>query len=174
MKSTEAASYGDRRMPARFWAKVRIVESGCWEWAASKNADGYGNFQFAGARSSHRAAYITMVGPVARGMQLDHLCRNRACCNPTHLEPVSLQENLRRGINGNKTHCWRGHPFTEANTYTAPTRGNRRQCLACIRERSANIARAARVKGLRLAEYLSQFGAAERTALSIINGSPQP
>jgi len=89
-------------------------------------------------RLAHRAVYEALVGPIPKGLSLDHLCRNRACVNPEHLEPVSLVENVMRGVsphavNARKTHCAHGHAFTAENTYMV--RGER-VCRACGRERS--------------------------------------
>jgi hypothetical protein len=130
------------RIVARFWMKVRHRENGCWEWTASKR-NGYGQF---GVREghippAHRYAYEYLVGPIPEGMVIDHLCRNPACVNPAHLEPVTSVENVMRGVspravNARKGFCDSGHSFDEANTYVDP-RG-RRQCRAC--RRAATIA----------------------------------
>jgi hypothetical protein len=121
----------------RFWAKVEKSDE-CWIWTAAK-ANGYGLFYIDGHLiSSHRMSYQWEIGPIPDGMELDHLCRNRACVNPAHLEPVSRSENLRRGVgvgvyNTAKTRCPNGHLYDEANTRTT---GNRRHCRACARERA--------------------------------------
>lgn len=113
-------------------------ESGCHIWTGAMNGKGYGQIgRGPGAKmtSTHRAAYELANGPVPPGLQLDHLCRNRRCCNPDHLEPVTARENILRGeghaaVNAKRTHCANGHP------YEAGDRGNgcRRFCRICRRE----------------------------------------
>lgn len=88
----------------------------------------------------HRAAYEIAVGSIPESLTLDHLCRIRSCWRPAHLEPVTLAENIRRGmsptaINARKTHCPRGHAFTPENTYITRKRGNR-ACRICTRVKS--------------------------------------
>lgn len=117
----------------RFWAKVNKTEDGCWEWTANNTRGGYGNFMPANgvARSAHRYSYEISIGPIPAGLDLDHLCRNRCCVNPDHLEPVTRSENLKRAYaaRGLKTHCAQGHPFDDENTFQRSQGG--RGCRTC-------------------------------------------
>jgi hypothetical protein len=133
----------------RFWAKVtrtapnRPTLGPCWLWTASLDDKGYGQF-YVGSRidgssrnvGAHRYAYEQEYGPIPPGLELDHLCRVRACVRPSHLEPVTSQENTRRGAAGAhhrvKTQCPAGHAYDVVNTYR-DVRG-RRHCRTCSRE----------------------------------------
>ncbi len=95
----------------RFEPKYMLVQdSGCWIWTAALNAGGYGLIGH-NKRSylAHRFAYEHFIGPIPKGLQIDHLCRTRCCVNPDHLEPVTPKVNTRRGAKANKTHCRLGH-----------------------------------------------------------------
>lgn len=123
----------------RFFSKVHMT-SACWVWTAADNGNGYGVF-WTGERNTyaHRFSYEAMVAPIPAGLQIDHLCRNRACVRPEHLEPVTCRENLLRGDTRTareaaQTHCIRGHGFTVANTYRYPGTG-KRECRTCNRDR---------------------------------------
>lgn len=111
--------------------------SGCWVWPGAKSR-GYGSVSVRLPdgryirRLTHRVVWEYVVGLVPAGLELDHLCRRRACCNPAHLEPVTHRENTRRGAgnqNVNKTHCDRGHPLSGPNMRIEPYGG--RRCKAC-------------------------------------------
>ena len=135
---TTPPTFSDPRLPARFWEKVRIAPNGCWDWIAAKGTKGYGYFRIGGRlRLAHRLAYETLIAPIPAGLESDHLCRNRACVQPDHIEPVTHLENLLRGLtliaaNVAKTHCPQGHPYDEANTYIRSRGG--RECRTCHRD----------------------------------------
>lgn len=114
----------------RFWAQVNKTET-CWEWTGALDALGYARFRdHAGARKgmAHRWAYEHTIGPIPDGLELDHLCRNRKCVRPIHLEPVTHAENMHRSYWAQQTTCRRGHPF--------PPNG-KRVCRICANERNA-------------------------------------
>lgn len=140
------------RANERFWP--RLMQSGdCWLWTGTL-LDGYGQFYTVGVKrkgiAAHRFAYLTLVGDIPEGLELDHLCRTRACVNPYHMDPVTHKENMRRSPsmgagNRSKQICKRGHPFTPENTSVAKQsygRGVGRVCLTCARERAAAYRRA--------------------------------
>lgn len=107
-------------------------KTGCWEWFGNTNKKGYGLFRLNGRMmAAHRAAYILFIAPFPEGMLADHLCRNRGCVNPKHIEPVTPQENTLRGrsFQREKTHCPQGHQYSEENTYN--TSEGKRQCRIC-------------------------------------------
>lgn len=126
-----------RRDPERQFRKWvgEPDDHGCWPWQGTIAGNGYGRFAIRGGSiAAHRFSYELLVGPVPEGLELDHLCRNRACVNPAHLEPVTHRANTLRGdtltaANARKTHCIHGHKFTAENTYTQW--GGGRGCRAC-------------------------------------------
>ena len=132
-------SVNSRTIVDQFFSHVTENESGCWVWDKPK-PNGYGQFM-EGKKSHlpHRWIYTFMVAAIPDGLQIDHLCRNRACVNPYHLEPVPQPVNNARSesptaVNARKTHCKRGHEFDEANTYVLPGSGSR-SCRTCARDR---------------------------------------
>lgn len=123
----------------RVFRRIARQPDGCWNWTAAIDPTGYGRFWLDGRMQyAHRVVYELFVEPIPEGLTLDHLCRNHACVNPAHLEPVTLGENVLRGVgisavNARKTHCIRGHEFTDENT--ARNRNGTRRCVACSVER---------------------------------------
>ena len=123
MKTVSLQLAKELKVKKRFMKYVSINPNGCWDWTGGKNRQGYGHFHLDGDWRAHRAAWLLFKGPLPE-LQLDHLCRNRACVNPEHLEPVTNRINVMRGILGevsrarqlSKTHCPRSHEYTIENT----------------------------------------------------------
>ena len=129
------------KLHTRFWAKVAFGP-GCWIWTAGVRGGlrgGYGLFSLDGRMvDAHRVAYELLIGPVPARLTLDHLCRNRPCVRPDHLEPVSGRVNTLRGDslsarNARVTHCPQGHRNDLFNTYV---HNGMRFCRACRNARS--------------------------------------
>lgn len=111
----------------------------CWEWTGALSTSGYGRIGVGGRDQSdytHRVAYREWVGPIPDGLVIDHLCRNRICCNPAHLEAVEQRVNIVRGVGpalqAGKTHCPKGHAYSAENTRIYD---GRRFCRQCDRDR---------------------------------------
>jgi hypothetical protein len=131
----------------RFWRKVVVNDGTCWGWKGGLTAAGYGqisDFHNSPAKVyAHRLSYEIHVGPIPEGLVIDHLCRNRSCVNPEHLEVVTRHENNLRGehpryvAHRNGT-CLHGHPQTYENTRRRSD-GSRHSCLVCYRERKRSI-----------------------------------
>lgn len=146
----------NERELSRMLSHICVDEStGCWRWEASTSHDGYGRM-VVGSRLTkrhwkytHRLMFEHFYGDVPYGLVLDHLCKNRACCNPSHLEAVSQRENLLRGDGvtadrAAQTHCVRGHEFTPENTRIASN--GCRKCRACATMHSRNRNRSRRAE----------------------------
>lgn len=119
----------------RVFPYLLVDDNGCWNWTRYVMKTGYCQIMVRGRKQYlHRVTYSTLVGPIPEGLQIDHLCRNRTCCNPEHLEAVTGRVNILRSENftakrSRQTHCIHGHPFDEVNTYIAPN--GTRKCRTC-------------------------------------------
>lgn len=147
--------YEDKaRYRAELVSKISISpRTNCWEWTGRLDKDGYaqcvlraqGSRKKAMTTRAARAAYILFRGPIDDALVIDHVCRNRRCINPSHLEAVTTRENLLRGKTSTaskaaQTHCVNGHEFTPENTYHYPNSRNnglRRTCRQCAIDRVA-------------------------------------
>lgn len=133
----------DAHVPERYASRIQIAETGCWMWTGAKSGSSgkvqYGTVRLVGGirTGAHRAVYAEVRGPIPEGLDIDHLCRVTLCVNPDHLEPVTHRENLRRGVQGQATHCRQGHEFTPENTYLRRGKNEGwRDCRTCMKERT--------------------------------------
>jgi hypothetical protein len=145
MKQGIKLSYNRGKKEFEAMARVESA-SGCWVWTGGVDSNGYGHWQFQGAirRCHHISLYLYKDIPFVsynNRIHVDHLCRNRPCVNPDHLEVVSAKENITRGEgpagrNHRAIQCKNGHPFTEENTRIRRTvSGYGRQCRLCSKAR---------------------------------------
>ncbi len=122
-----------------FLKHIKVTENECWEWLGHLDKHGYGLFSNNHKSfMAHRYSFSYFIGEIPTGLELDHLCRNPKCVNPDHLEAVTHIENLRRGnTRMNKTHCPKGHPYNESNTYHYISALGRpaRNCKVCMKQR---------------------------------------
>lgn len=120
-----------------WWAKVNRTgdELECWPWSRSVGSHGYGQtWDGITVRLAHRVAWSLTHGPIPEGMTVDHICRNRRCCNPAHLRILTNLDNATDNGQGRKTHCPKGHPYSGDNLYVQPSNGSR-HCRTCAGDR---------------------------------------
>lgn len=152
--------------------------SGCWDWQGAKNDQGYGQMWISGekkARYTHRLSYEAAVGPIPAGLHIDHLCRNRGCCNPDHLEPVTARENTHRGVApsillNHANRCGNGHDLSTEGYRRKD--GGGRVCKACSRERRKKLYALARdaaaLMDMTWTDYVARYGVSRATSESNI------
>lgn len=150
----------DKNTINRFLDKILIYNNNeCWEWKSTTNHKGYGRFSF--MRNSinyqpqaHRVSYMIFKGEIPKEKTIHHICHNKKCVNPDHLEPRTNIENIMEGncwsaINSRKTHCINGHKFDYNNTYNYYRKTSsgketpRRGCRKCriIRDKNSRLKR---------------------------------
>lgn len=154
----------------RLWRYIQPEpNSGCWLWDGALSGVGYGvlnvgQAESGGGRSKIRYAHVLSYeihkGVVPEGLELDHICRTRSCCNPDHVEPVTHAENLRRGFHpkgaehplGAKTHCPEGHVYDDSNTYTHTNKNGKtsRYCKKCTYARKHKRRAVRRALGMKV------------------------
>lgn len=152
------AGFDVTKLPANMRSKIMVsvdqVETNgsvCWEWTGATNSKGYGSVT-AGVKGktllAHRRAYMELVGPIPKGLTIDHLCFNIICMNTDHMEPVTRGENSRRAL-ARQTHCKRGHLLSGDNLRltTRLTGLTYRVCIACTRLARRDWMRRARAEG---------------------------
>lgn len=148
----------------KFMSKINKTET-CWLWVGTKTVQGYGAFYTNGRNlKPHRVSYLLFKGPLDCTLVIDHLCRNRICVNPDHLEQVSEIENIYRGTsfaarNKSKTHCYRGHPLTDDNLNNKRKGG--RECIKCTKIFAENYVEAYRPCRKKITELKAEIAKLE-------------
>lgn len=134
---SDASPISLQEWETRVAPRIAVAENGCWEWTHTKLPHGYGRVRINGPQYyTHRLAVEVWKGPIPVGFEVDHLCRNRSCCNPDHLEAVPQRTNILRSTNFAaekfaQSSCINGHEFDAINTYIAPN--GTRKCRECRR-----------------------------------------
>lgn len=132
-----------RTLRERFESKIARSEGGCWEWTAARFQSGYGAIRIEGqTRLAHRISHELYIGPIPEGLGIDHLCKNRGCVRPSHIEAVPQRVNLARGdhpaaIVRRTNVCGHGHALTPENTYITPA--GWRRCRECCRRHGREL-----------------------------------
>lgn len=126
-------------LPESMRRKTTVTKSGCWEWTGARNSRGYGSTTngAGGSMLAHRRSYELLKGEIPDGLTIDHLCFNKPCVNPDHMEPVTFAENTRRAL-AQQTHCKRGHLLAGDNLHiqVRATGNKHRVCRECTRRHS--------------------------------------
>ncbi len=132
----------ENNIEQRFWSKVQKTDN-CWLWLGCLDGTGYGRIFWKNHKmlQAHRFAYELLVDKIPENLQCDHICRNRSCVNPAHIELVTNKINTLRGIsfaaeNFKKTHCPKGHILSDDNIYPSIKKRGKRSCKICQRGRN--------------------------------------
>lgn len=163
------------RLPENMRSKIELAHGPrgtCWQWIGCVNSRGYGCVSVDGkVQLTHRVSYEIHTGPIPDGLQIDHLCRNKKCCNPSHLEAVTQKVNCERTDQATKERCVHGHPLAGTNLRVKPVAGGltKRQCRVCEIDRGARAV-AEQSKGLRKPSASVAARRAAKRAAYIANG----